>query len=144
MFKKLLPLVLIIISTAGCASSNYYYGSDSARLPAVRNYHPGANIYALTYNLIKYNHYGLTQEEKMKQQQAVFHALNNTQNGDLVEWYNVENNSKGQVKVIQTYPQGSGYCRTVYSMITKNNSSRNFNETACKEAGHEGWRFIRK
>jgi surface antigen len=83
-------------------------------------------------------------EDKQQQQEAVFYALNNADNGEVVEWFNVKNNTQGKVKPVQTYPQGSGYCRTLFSAISVKNKSRTFTETACIEGGHEGWRFIRK
>ena len=147
---KLLILAIISISAlSGCASTDFY-ASRSTQHPALRNYipsnliSPANEIYGLVYNLASYNYYGLSADDKRKQQEAMFFALNNADNGEVVEWYNERGNTFGKVKPVQSYPQGSGYCRTVFSLISVKNKQRTFTETACVEGGHEGWRFVRK
>lgn len=147
---KLLILAIISISFTGCASNNFY-ASNSSQYPAFGNYivpnpviNPANQIYGMIYNFAAYNYYGLSKDDKQRQQEAVFYALNNADNGEVVEWYNERSNTFGKVKPVQSYPQGSGYCRTLFSLISVKNTQRTFTETACVEGGHEGWRFIRK
>lgn len=140
---KLLILATISINLIGCASHSPYV-SSSAMFSADPRTIPAQNAYALIYGLSKYNYYGLSREDKNQQQEAVFYALDNADNGEVVEWYNVKNNTYGKVKPVQSYPQGSGYCRTLFTLISVKNKHRTFTETACVEGGHEGWRFIRK
>lgn len=142
-FGKSLILAIIGINLTACANQNFY-GSYSSQLPAVQSYKPGAGLYGVVYNLAQYNFYSLNAEEKEKQQEAVFFALNNLDNGQLVEWYHTDRDSYGQVRPVQSYPSGGGYCRTIHSLISVNNNERSFTETACKGSGHKGWRFIRK
>ena len=147
---KLLILAITSISIlSGCSSTNFY-ASNSSHYPAFDNYltgnliNPANAVYGLVHNIAAYNYYGMNADDKQKQQEAVFYALNNADNGEVVEWYNEKANTYGKVKPVQSYPQGSGYCRTLFSLISVKNKTRTFTETACVEGGHEGWRFIRK
>jgi len=81
-------------------------------------------------------------EDQLKQEQAVFFALNNSTEGDVVEWFGNSNNSHSEVMIAMTYPQGGGYCRVVMSQINYKDKSRDFKETACRN-GDTRWQFVR-
>ena len=49
----------------------------------------------------------------------------------------------GFVKIVASYPHGSGYCRVVFTQIQKKGKARDFKETACKDVSYRGWQFIR-
>ena len=57
-------------------------------------------------------------------------------------WF--EGNAFGAAKAVHGYPQGSGFCKVIYTTVKVNNRQRAYEDTACKEAGHEGWRFVVK
>ena len=136
---KSLILTALIGSLAACSSSPYQSGS--VKYPAVVG--PENSTSLLVYaveNLYITGKYGLDDAQKYKQNATVYTALETGEYGQVFEWY--ERTAMGQVKVVHGYPQGSGFCRVVYSQITVKDRSRHFEETACKEAGHDGWRFI--
>ena len=143
---KSLILAIIITSLAGCGITHKreYYDSASTRLPAVSGYHDTSTVYAALLNFSKYKYYGLTEEDRQKQQESVFFALNNLDNGQVVSWHNETNSTFGQVKAVASFPQGSGYCRIIFTQISKENKIRDFRETACRESGFDGWRFVQK
>lgn len=141
---RLLILVIIGISLVGCGAHNPTYDSLSTQRPVVSSYSSADSLFTLAYNLGKYKYYGLGREDKIKQQEAVFFALDNLDNGQVVEWYSEDTDAQGIVRPIMSYPQNSGYCRKIQTLIIKGNKSREFLETACTGTGHNGWRFIRK
>ena len=97
----------------------------------------------LIYNSIKSKHFSLTKQDQIKQMQAVFFALDNAEEGQVVSWVNGKNDTFGLVKVVSSYPHGSGYCRVIFTQISKKGKVRDFSETACKDVAYEGWQFIR-
>ena len=68
----------------------------------------------------------MREEDKKKQQQAIFYALDNLPEGEIIRWHNEDNNSWGRVKIVSSYPQGSGYCRIIFSQISKKGKIRDF------------------
>jgi len=78
-----------------------------------------------------------------QQEQAVFYALNRLAPGETTEWFNGNTGAHGLVQVASVYPQGSGYCRVVFTQIQKKGKARDFKETACKDVAYQGWQFIR-
>jgi surface antigen len=86
--------------------------------------------------------YGLSDTQKHKQTAAVHTALE-SELGKVVHWY--ERDAMGAVKAVHGYPQGSGYCRVLYSLVTVKGRSKEFTETACRK-NYESteWYFITK
>ena len=70
-------------------------------------------------------------------------ALNNLDDGKVVSWHIVKKDTHGYVKIVASYPHGSGYCRVVFTQIQKKGNARDFKETACKDVSYRGWQFIR-
>ena len=58
-------------------------------------------------------------------------------------WINGKNDTFGLVKIVSSYPHGSGYCRVIFTQISKKGKVRDFSETACKDVAYRGWQFIR-
>lgn len=137
---KFLTLTALLGSLSACGTS-MYQESKSVTSSASANYGPVGDIFTLGYRIGKDQYYTLNESQKRKQTHAVYSALENDY-GKEFYWY--ENDAKGVVKAVHGYPMGSGFCRVVYSMIEKRGAQRTFDETACKEAGHNGWRFITK
>jgi surface antigen len=94
-------------------------------------------------NYMSWNINRMEPYDQKQQEQSVFFALNNLQNGEVTRWYNGNTGAQGAVKVAMTYPQGSGYCRVIMSQIFYNGKQRDFKETACINAVDNSWRFIR-
>lgn len=133
---KFLTLMGILVSVTGC---NTAYQTSSIQNSVNGPYTSTSSVVTLGYNLLNDKYYSLTDIQKQKQTMAVYSALESDY-GQVFHWY--ESNAKGGVKAVHGYPMGSGFCRVLYSTIVKNGKQRSFEETACKEAGHDGWRFI--
>ena len=140
-------LLLALISILGACSSSSgvqtYNTTDTTTSSVQSTYQPANGYVGVVVNLTKWHWYRLPAEDRMKQEQAVYFALDNVENGDGTSWYNNNTGSNGEVIVVSTYPMGSGYCRVMLSKLNYKGKLRHFKETACRETGHEGWRFLR-
>lgn len=94
------------------------------------------------WNKAQYLRFSLTDKEKNQHRSAVYHALNNTKNGEKVAWYSKDRKASGVVRVIHSYPQSGGYCRVYQSFIKLNGAERHTTNAACKEMGRY-WRFVK-
>jgi len=137
-----LLILSLCISLAACGTSKRTYISDSVGSSANTSYSPNTSYISVVSNFAKWKSYKLPAEDQLLQEQAVFFALDNLQEGDITEWIGKENASHGKVSVVMTYPMGGGFCRVLLSQINYKQKVRSFKETACKN-GSSKWKFIR-
>lgn len=117
--------------------------SLSSQKSVSHNYtHAGTGV-EVWYNFVRNNLGKLSKEDRAKQDKAVFFALDNLEEGKVVSWHNMNDDTHGFVKIVASYPHGSGYCRVVFTQIKKKSKTRDFKETACKDVAYHGWQFIR-
>ena len=83
-------------------------------------------------NVIKYLRFYLNDEEKKMHQSAVYHSLNNSNNGEITSWYSKERLASGKVRVVHSFPISGGHCRVYQSLITLNGAIRHFTNNACR------------
>ena len=141
---RLLIVSILISVLAGCAgTSRDTYISNSVNSSANNSYQPNKSYVNVVTNFFKWEMYKLPYEDQVKQEQAVFYALDNSEEGEVIEWYSNENNSSGKVSIVMSYPQGSGYCRVLFSQINYKDKLRDFKETACRN-GSTTWSFLRR
>ena len=140
---RLLILSLCISLLGACASNKETYVSNSVGSSANNSYSPNKSYINMVTNFVSWKMHKLPHEDQIKQEQAVFFALNNSTEGDVVEWFGKANNSHGKVMIAMTYPQGGGYCRVILSQINYKSKTRDFKETACRNGPDNRWRFIR-
>ena len=140
-------LLLALISLLGACSSTtgvQTYNTTATTTSSVQStYQPSNGYVGIVVNLTKWHWYRLPAEDRLKQEQAVYFALDNVENGDGTSWYNNDTGTNGEVLIVSTYPMGSGYCRVMLSKLNYKGKLRHFKETACRETGHDGWRFLR-
>lgn len=139
--------LLIIISLTGCMGSgaNRTYDTSTSTISSVQSTYQPANSYvSIIANFAKWQWHRLPEEDRRQQEQALFFALDNVENGQSSNWYNNNTGTNGKIMVMSTFPMGSGYCRTVISRLQHKGKMRDFKETACKETGHTGWRFVKQ
>jgi hypothetical protein len=91
----------------------------------------------------QYLSFSLNKEEKQLHQSAVFFMLNNAKNGEIVSWYSKKRLVNGKVRVIHSYPTGSGVCRTYQAYIKVNGTERHMTNNACKRSYSIGWSFYK-
>ena len=129
----------------GCntTGTQFQQTSYSTGASTSQYYHPANSTVAVAYNFMKWRSHMMNDYDRKQQENAVFFALNNLQNGQTTRWYNGNSGARGAVKIVMTYPQGSGYCRVIMSQIYYNNKQRDFKEVACINSVDNTWRFVR-
>jgi len=98
----------------------------------------------LVYNLAKWFSASLSKEDLIKHRSAVHHALNNLDNGEVVEWRNEWVNTEGKVQIAYTWPNRGVICRRVYSWVRVKDNSRAYEDTACLDNNQKTWTFVDK
>ena len=87
--------------------------------------------------------FSLNKEEKQLHESAVFFMLNNAKNDEIVSWYSDKRLVNGKVRVIHSYPTGSGLCRTYQAYIKVNGTERHMTNNACKKIWSPSWSFYK-
>lgn len=141
MVGKLLTVCILTNLLVACASTQETYISHSVNSSANDSYQSNKSSINVVANLFQWKMNKLPYTDQVKQEQAVFFALDNSNEGEVIEWFG--DNSSGKVSVVMSYPMGSGYCRVIFSQINYKNKSRDFKETACRN-GSVDWKFIRR
>ena len=86
----------------------------------------------MLWSHIQYLRFSLNDEEKKMHQSAVYHALNNADNGEITGWHSRDRLAQGKVRVIHSFPISGGRCRVYQSFIELNGTSRHWTNNACK------------
>jgi hypothetical protein len=95
------------------------------------------------FRTTQYLSFSLNKEEKQLHESAVFFMLNNAKNGEIVSWYSKKRLVNGKVRVIHSYPTGSGLCRTYQAYIKVKGTERHTSNNACKRSYSIGWSFYK-
>jgi len=98
---------------------------------------------AFFWRTTQYLRFSLNKEEKQLHESAVFFMLNNVKNGEIVSWYSKKRLVNGKVRVIHSYPTGSGLCRTYQAYIKVNGTERHMTNNACKMSHNTTWIFYK-
>ena len=85
--------------------------------------------------------YQLKHDERKMHQAAVYYALENAPDFEIIEWYSKKRKAAGKVRVIDSYPVSGGYCRFYQGLIQLKNKARTSTIMACKMGGSAGWSF---
>ena len=96
----------------------------------------------LLWGGIQYLRFSLRKSEKLLHRSAVYHALNNAENGVITSWYSKKRMSAGQVRVIVSWPKSDGVCRVYQSYIKVNGTERHMTNRACKRLDN-AWTFLK-
>ena len=137
---KSLILTATFVSLIGCTSHSVNQ-SSSVTNSVTGPYGAASSSVDIAWHMYQDWNYRLNTQQKSKQTHAVYAALESDY-GVIHKWF--EGNAFGAAKAVHGYPQGSGFCRVIYTTVKVNNRQRNYKDTACKEEGHEGWRFVVK
>ena len=133
---------LFLISILMVIGVTAHAGPPSVEGPLIGDYqyNPLRAISDILRNRASY----LNDADKDMYVQAISIALNQTQNGEIVEWWSrLNNGNHGYVRVIHTYPTGTGYCRVYQSQIDYENQRHQYTERACVQQGVSGWQYYR-
>ena len=98
---------------------------------------------AFFFRRTQFMRFSLNKQEKQKHESAVFFMLDNAQNGEIVAWYSKKRLANGKVRVIHSYPTGSGLCRTYQAYIRVGGTERHMTNNACKKNWSISWSFYK-
>lgn len=101
------------------------------------------SLFAHGFRYTQFMRFTLRKDEKKLHESAVFFMLKNAQNGKIVSWYSKERLASGKVRVIQSYPRSSGYCRIYQAYIKVNGKERHTTNIACKKDRAVSWSFYK-
>lgn len=141
---KSLIILLTSFLLVGCGSTqDLVYNSHSTYASTTSDYSSTGSMMNIASNYYKWNVGRMNKYDRKQQEQAVFFALNRLAPGETTEWFNGNTGAHGLVQVASVYPQGSGYCKIIYSQLVYRGQERTFSETACINAVDNSWRFVR-
>lgn len=86
----------------------------------------------------------MDKEDQAYHSQAVYHALNNTVEGQDVFWYNDRAGSQGMARIVYTHPSSGGWCRRLHSYVQFKNIQKTYEDTACYNTHTKTWSWITK
>lgn len=134
--KFLISSILCLCSALALADGPPSAGM-SVRSP---NMYQGNPIGALAELISsKYSH--LDDDDKQLYVRSIMIALEQTQNGEIVEWWSRRNTAYGKTRIISTYPTGGGYCRVYQTEVNVKGDTQYYQERACVQGGYAGWQF---
>jgi len=138
---------LLILTTSlflvGCGAGQLTHNSYSTTASAHTDYANTGSTMNVVSNYFKWSTNRMSAYDRKQQEQAVFFALNTLKPGEITDWYNGNTGANGKVMVAASYPQGSGYCKTIFSQIVYKGKQRDFSETACINSVDNTWLFLR-
>lgn len=134
---KLFLLILLTTNTAIGGAQNW-------QSPAFEAWATPNTSAGIIYNLANWFKSSLSKEDLLKHRGAVYTALNNLENGEMIEWRNEMANTEGKVQIAYTWPNRGIICRRVYSFVRIENNSRSYQDTACLDNNQKTWTFVDK
>ena len=147
LYKVIIVLISLLLSTSAFADSKKpgdtkgYIGEMPP--PQWLGDDIKYSMSAFLFRRTQFLRFRLNSAEKKMHESAVFFALTNTQNGQIVSWYSKERLAAGKVRVIHSYPISGGYCRTYQAYIKLNGKERHTTNNACKRITSPTWQFYK-
>jgi surface antigen len=118
--------------------------AQSWNTPIYRNWSSNDSLAGFAINMTKWFSKRLKPEDQAMHTQSVYHALNNLENGELVEWFNDRTDAQGKARIVYTYPANGNVCRRIHSWVRFGADEKTFEDTACFYNSINGWKFIDK
>lgn len=131
-------LCLILVCTSNIALAQSWQG------PVYNNIRNADSLIGFTINITKWFTKRLKPEDQAMHSQSVYHALNNLENGETVEWFNDRTDAQGRSRIVYTWPANGNICRRVHSWVRFGADEKSFQDTACYNTATNSWNFIDK
>ena len=111
----------------------------------VRNdYDSPTSSIALFANLIKSWDGALNKDDKRRHTNAVILTLESVPDGQVMEWYNNNEESWGKIKPVLSWHVQGGVCRKLITLVHKQGKSREYHEVGCYTLDSQFWTFSRQ
>ena len=85
--------------------------------------------------------YNLSREDKLQHRATVKFVLKNLPDMKIATWYSKKKKAMGKVRVVESLPTGSGYCRYYQVLIQVKKKARTAVYQACKNDWIPGWSY---
>lgn len=121
-------------------TNSYAQSWDS---PINNRWHNNDSGIGILLNLSKYFTTQLKSQDRELHRHAVYHALNNLENGETAEWFNDRTDAQGKARIVMTVPANGSICRRVYSWVRLGAQERSFEDTACYNVTSKMWNFYK-
>ena len=109
--------------------------------PINNRWHANDSGIAVLLNLTRYFSTQLKPQDRELHRHAVYHALNNLENGESAEWFNDRTDAQGKARIVYTLPANGSYCRRIHSWVRLGADQRSFEDTACYNVTTKNWVF---
>lgn len=86
----------------------------------------------------------LNKKDRAKHTGAVIFALENAEDGQVVEWYNSNEETSAKIKPIMTWMVQGGHCRKLVTLVKKGEHYREYDEVGCRTIDSQFWTFSRR
>ena len=94
---------------------------------------PAAAALFLMLDISNAINFNLNSKEIKMHNDAIYLALNNSSNGEIVSWHSGQRLASGKARVIMTFHLKDEYCRTFQSYIKLNGAEKHETKTFCKK-----------
>ena len=141
--KSLTVIGKSLLSSLVLATSVAFANPSSVDFPTYSSAQYNTNPIMVLVDLFRTRASYLDDEDRQLLIQTIMLALNQTENGTVVDWWSKRNPANGHVRVVYTYPTGDGYCRVFQSEVNYKGNTQHYTERACVQQGVNGWRFYR-
>jgi len=137
---KLLTILVLTANTALADTTN----EPISALGGVRSdYDQTGSPLGIIFNFAKYAKYSLNKQDRQKHIETMIFALENLDNGEVVEWHNVQDDTHGRIKMIYGYDISGGYCRKMFTEVRIKDRYRDYEEQGCRTVSSNYWNFSR-
>ena len=152
LLKAIIVLSSILLLTTNCTTGTVTLNKPSSEMngslvempqPMFLGDDVRYSMPAFLWRTTQFMRFSLNKEEKQLHESAVFFMLGNAKNGEIVSWYSKKRLVNGKVRVIHSYPTGSGVCRTYQAYIKVNGTERHMTNNACKKRWNTTWIFYK-
>ena len=133
MTNKVIGVLLLAFSLAGCSSSPYY--ADKT-VNTYDSYITPNSIVGIAYNLGMANAYNVPKDARQEHENCVYMMLDNGNPGDACQWNT--NRASGTVRIAMIRPN---MCHDLVSTVRYKGKTDSWQEQACLQGN--SWNFHR-
>lgn len=102
------------------------------------------NSFSLAYRIIEDIRWNLPERSTHLHNKGVVMALKRAQNGEMVEWFDEQNDAYGSTKILLTHNNGNGWCRLAETDVKYKENHRKWVYKACTANKGVSWTMVQK
>lgn len=102
------------------------------------------NSVAVAFRILEDIRWNLPKRSTHMHNKGVIMALKRANNGEIVEWYDEENDAYGSTKILLTHNNGNGWCRLAESRVKYKENNRVWVYKACTTNQGHTWTMVQQ